>query len=82
MIGYVSDRRTIAGNLLPVMGTKASLEKLGTIEQPVVVGVQESGRNPVDEAMCRSVHERSFQWRGDKGDATPITLYHSWHRCD
>ncbi len=82
MIGFTRAGRTISSHLLPAMATPDRLETLKTVELPQAV--QESGTAGADraEVLHSSRHRRGFAWPFDKGPASEILIYHSWHRCD
>jgi hypothetical protein len=79
MLGYARSGRTIAKHLIPAMQEPRRLEALRTAELPrLVPSAEETGA----EALHVSRHRRGFLWPDDKGMATDILVYHSWHRCD
>ena len=78
MIGYVRGSRTIAQTLLPAMKRESQKSTLATIDEPGLVELEEEGC----EVLHSSRHRRNFEWRDDKGPATAITLFHSWHLAE
>jgi len=82
MIAYARCGRAIASHLLPAMSTMSMRAELQVEALPTPVGGEAAKADDATEALHASVHQRSFSWRDGKGRATPITIYHSWHRCD
>jgi hypothetical protein len=79
MLGYARHGRTIEKNLVPDMQEPARFIALRILELPVVV----PGASAVEhaEALYVSRHRRGFPWIANKGVATDIFVYHSWHDC-
>lgn len=80
MIGYSRAGRTIPGHLVPAMSAPNRLATLKTEALPTAVAQTEPSERA--ETLYKSRHQRGFSWPDDKGPATEITIYHSWHRCD
>jgi len=78
MIGYIRGNRSIAETLLPAMRRKFQKSTLSTIDEPSPV-VDEEGSC---EVLHSSRHRRDFEWQDDKGPATAITIFHSWHQAE
>ncbi len=78
MLGYARDR-TIVKHLLPAIQSR--LERLQVVELPKPIARPDT-RAPAAEALRVSRHRRGFPWVDDKGPATDILVYHSWHNCD
>jgi hypothetical protein len=77
MIGYVR-RRTIAGHLTPAMRQPKRRQKLRVTSLPTIIA---GSPVPHAEALQVSTHRRSIEWRWNKGPASAIRIYHSWHDC-
>ena len=82
MLGYVRGGRTIARDLLPAMQKESRRQKLKTMALPRPVPEKERSEQTTDDPLHSSRHRRGFSWRDGKGDACPITVYHSWHVCE
>jgi len=82
MLGYARHGRTIARNLIPAMQEPERLDRLRTAELPHPVEHPGAGAQSSAEALHVSRHRRGFLWVDDKGPATDILIYHSWHNCD
>jgi len=80
MLGYARHGRTIARHLIPAMQEPARLERLGTAELPRPVEELAVGTDNA-EPLYVSRHRRNFNWVADKGEASDILVYHSWHKC-
>lgn len=80
MVGYSRAGRTISGHLVPAMSEPSRLATLKTEALPTAVTQPVPSERA--EALYQSRHQRGFPWPEDKGPATEITIYHSWHRCD
>jgi hypothetical protein len=81
MLGYVRHGRSIAKHLSLAMQEPVRLERLKTAELPRPVEHSGAGAQDNVEALHVSRHRRDFLWVGDKGPATDILIYHSWHNC-
>jgi hypothetical protein len=79
MLGYARHGRSIEKNLIPDMKEPTRFIALRILELPVVV----PGGSAVEhaEALYVSRHRRGFPWIANKGVATDIFVYHSWHDC-
>ncbi len=82
MVGYARAGRTIAKHLIPAMQEPKRLETLKTVKPPRPILLPEAAAEIGAEALHVSRHQRGFLWPDDKGMATDILIYHSWHRCD
>jgi hypothetical protein len=82
MIGYARAGRTIPKHLVPAMQKPDRFEALKTTELPKPVEVSEAVGTERAETLHASRHRRGFPWPYDKGPASEIVMYHSWHRCD
>jgi len=82
MLGYVQGGRTIARDLLPAMQKESRRQKLKTVDLPRPVSEQGGSEQTAGDSLHASRHRRGFSWRHGKGDASPITVYHSWHVCE
>lgn len=78
MIGYVRGERSIASTLVPAMKRAKQKKQLNTVTFPEPIGEQQDD----EEALHHSIHRRGFPWRENKGDATPMRIYHIWHKCE
>ena len=81
MLGYARDGRTIEKHLIPAMQEAARLDRLKTVDLPHPVEHSAAAVEDNAEALHVSRHRRAFSWVGDKGPATDIFIYHSWHNC-
>ena len=79
MIGYVRDQFKVHPDLENALGIEVKKEKLGNPTELVAIEVVTS--NDEANTIYFTTHERSFLWRNGK-NATPITVFHSWHNCD
>jgi hypothetical protein len=78
MVAYARDERAIASHLVPAMTSRGYLNLQGVVD-PLPWEGCESGEHY--EALHASTHARLFEWSGGRGQACPITIYHSWHHC-
>ncbi len=81
MLGYARHQRTIAGHLIPAMQLPERLDRLETVELPRPIAHSGAAARADAEALHISRHRRGFHWIDDKGPATDIFIYHSWHDC-
>ncbi len=81
MLGYARHGRTIAKHLIPAMQESTRFDRLKTAELPNPVENPGALAQDNAEALYVSRHRRGFSWVGDKGSATDILIYHSWHNC-
>lgn len=81
MLGYARHGRSIEKNLIPAMREPTRFTALRVLELPAVI--QHPGASAVEhaEALYMSRHRRLFPWTANKGVATDIFVYHSWHDC-
>lgn len=78
MIGYVRDGFNIYPHLQNSLNNALRKTKLGS---PTPLEAIEATTAASEKTMLyHSTHQRLFPWR-DGRQATPITLYHSWHDC-
>ncbi len=82
MLGYSRHGRTIAGHLIPAMKEPERLDRLKTIELPRLLELPGTEARECAAALHISLHRRGFPWVGNKGPATDILIYHSWHDCE
>ncbi|MCP3997061.1 MAG: hypothetical protein GY722_18675 [bacterium] len=80
MLGYARGR-TITEDLIPEMQKPSRLEQLKTAELPRPIALAAAAAQDKAEALHLSRHRRGFPWVADKGPATEILIYHSWHEC-
>ncbi len=80
MLGYARDRR-VTEHLIPAMQRPNRMNRLKTVQFPRPIEHRGAGARNNAEALYVSRHRRSFSWVGDKGPATDILIYHSWHDC-
>lgn len=73
MLGYVRNDFTIPRNLQPILKNRLRHVQLG---QPTPL---ELVCNSGEGELYVSSHIRSFDWPDDRGSATKIQLFHSWH---
>jgi len=81
MLGYVRHGRTIAHHLIPAMQEGTRIDRLKTVELPRSIENPGAVAQDNAEALYVSRHRRGFSWVDDKGSATDILIYHSWHNC-
>lgn len=81
MLGYARHGRTIEKNLIPYIQDSARFGALQILAMPALV--KNPGATAVQraEALYVSRHRRGFPWIANKGAATDIFVYHSWHDC-
>ena len=81
MLGYARHGRSVERNLIQAMREPTRFSALRIVELPAVV--PHPGASAVEhaEALYVSRHHRGFQWIANKGNATDIFIYHSWHDC-
>jgi hypothetical protein len=82
MLAYARNGRTIAEHLHPVMSSQDRMSSLETVTLPTPSQSPVAAAGPNAEAVHVSLHRRSFTWLDGKGPATPIQIYHLWHKCD
>jgi hypothetical protein len=63
------------------MNQPERLERLKTAELPRPVMHSDATARDCAEVLHVSRHRRDFSWVDDKGPATDILVYHSWHAC-
>lgn len=79
MVAYVRDGNTLSANLAPVFSNEPLHSLLG---KPAAMTLVANGNtNLLAEQLHFTVHQRNFPWPQDKGNACPIRIFHSWHRC-
>lgn len=77
MVGYTR-HRTIPKHLTPALRNTERRRQLKVTKLPLSI----SGKSiKGGEALHMSVHSRGFPWSWNKGSATEIRVYHSWHEC-
>jgi hypothetical protein len=81
MIAY-SRKRTIAEHLIPAMQNAKRHEQLKVVDLPTMVATTSATAQEFCEALHVSRHKRGFPWVANKGYATNILIYHSWHCCE
>ncbi len=81
MLGYARHGRTIAEHLIPVMEEAVRRMKLKTVKAPQEIKHPGAVACEHAEALHVSRHNRGFAWVANKGPATDIFIYHSWHDC-
>lgn len=79
MLAYVRNRFTIEANLKPAITASPQRDRLALISG--VEPVQGSVATRLSERLHSTVHARGFQWPQQRGQAQPITIFHSWHDC-
>lgn len=79
MLGYARHGRAIETHLVPAMREPRRRARSMTIALPTRVDCQGAAATSSSEALYRSTHRRKFNWPGEKGPATGITIYHEWH---
>lgn len=81
MLGYARHGRSIEKNLVRAMQDPTRFSALRVLDLPAEV--HHSGACAVEhvETLYVSRHRRGFSWIADKGVATDIFVYHSWHDC-
>lgn len=77
MIGYAR-RRMIDTHLTPALRDPKRRAKLGVESLPIRI---EGSKVARAEALHMTTHRRDFAWRWNKGPASAIRVYHSWHDC-
>ena len=82
MIAYARHGRTVAGHLLPAMKAVKRMTSLATEQLPQPLASLDSQVLEGAEPIHVSLHRRGFDWPGDKGKATNITVYHLWFDCN
>jgi hypothetical protein len=81
MLAY-SRKRTIEEHLIPAMQDSKRHEQLKVVDLPTVVANNNAIAQRLCEALHVSRHKRGFPWVANKGAATNILIYHSWHCCE
>jgi len=81
MLAY-SRKRTIAKHLIPAMQDSKRHEQLKVVDAPMTVANTNAIGQGLCEALYVSRHKRGFLWVANKGAATNILIYHSWHCCE
>jgi hypothetical protein len=82
MLAYVRDGRTITKHLAPAMAAPTRTVALAIADPIEPWAAPGAAACPDAEAVYRSSHHRAFTWPDGKGQATNITIYHLWHRCE
>jgi hypothetical protein len=80
MVAYTRNGRAIASHLVPAMASRAHL-----YTQKIVAPLPAVGCGPgktSEYGLHYSEHARPFEWTNGRGQACPITIYHSWHDCE
>jgi hypothetical protein len=81
MLAY-SRKRTIAEHLIPAMQDSKRHKQLKVVDLPTKVANTNAISKKFCEALHVSRHKRGFPWVANKGAATNILIYHSWHCCE
>lgn len=81
MVAY-SRKRTITEHLIPAMQDSERHKRLKVVDLPMAVANSGAIAQKFCETLHVSRHGRGFPWVADKGSATDILIYHSWHYCD
>jgi hypothetical protein len=81
MVAY-SRKRTIAEHLIAAMQDSKRHKELNVLDLPKPVAYAHVAAQKLCEALHVSRHKRGFHWVADKGAATNILIYHSWHCCE
>jgi hypothetical protein len=81
MIAY-SRERTITEHLIPAMRDSKRHAQLKVVDLPTAVANPNAIAQEFCEALHVSRHKRGFLWVANKGSATDILIYHSWHCCE
>lgn len=79
MIGYVRDGFEIASHLELALKDRSRRGRLGNPSR--LVAIETASDVPVACQLFLTTHERTFNWTSG-GAASPIDLFHSWHKCD
>jgi hypothetical protein len=81
MLAY-SRKRTIAAHLIPALQNAKRHEQLKVADLPMTIANVNAAAQKHCEALHVSLHKRGFPWVANKGAATNILIYHSWHCCE
>ena len=81
MLAYAR-KRTIKEHLIPAMQDPKRNEQLKVLDLPTTVASTNAIAQRFCEALHVSRHKRGFAWVANKGAATNILIYHSWHCCE
>lgn len=81
MLAY-SRKRSIAEHLIPAMQESKRQQQLKVTDFPHTVNHPAAITRNFCETLYVSRHARGFPWVADKGPATDIFIYHSWHNCE
>ena len=81
MLGYARHGRSIEKNLIHDMQEPTRFSALRIVELPIVVPHPGASAVGYADTLYVSRHRRGFPWIENKGDATDIFVYHSWHDC-
>jgi hypothetical protein len=81
MLAY-SRKRSIAAHLIPAMQDSKRHAQLKVVDLPTAVANSNAIAQNFCETLHISRHKRDFPWVADKGFATDILIYHSWHCCE
>ena len=79
MLGYVRNGHSIRSSLKPILSSPTYHAKLGHPTRTELI--PECVSDPLAEKLHTTTHNRDFDWPHQKGRATPIRLFHSWHVC-
>lgn len=81
MIGYVRGGFRLRPHLIEALADPKRHRELGCPSTLTWVPGDETAANS-SHGFCATIHQRSFSWRENGQQASPIELYHSWHSCD
>jgi hypothetical protein len=79
MVAYVRDGNKLSANLARAFAKDPLYSLLG--KPTGLIRVADCMSSDVAESLHITTHERNFKWPQDKGDASPIRIFHSWHKC-
>jgi hypothetical protein len=79
MVAYARDGNTLSASLPPAFSNEPLHSLLG---KPTAITLVANGAtSPKAEQLHFTTHQRNFQWPQSKGSASPIRIFHSWHKC-
>ena len=81
MLAYAR-KRTIAKHLIPAMQDSKRNIQLKVVDLPMAIASLNAAAQKTCETLHVSRHRRGFPWVANKGAATDILIYHSWHCCE
>ncbi|WP_050382226.1 hypothetical protein [Bradyrhizobium pachyrhizi] len=79
MVAYVRDGNALSASLGRAFAKEPLHSLLG--KPTAMMQVANCAGSSVAEPLHFTTHERNFEWPQDRGSASAIRIFHSWHKC-